>query len=201
MSSGSRNDEGLLEQKDAISRYLTSLFDTNPTPKEVAEPEPSPIEQENNIPKWASEGFSALFFRSAGLHLYLPVSFVRGIKNVAGNIQRVSDSNEWVKGVLKTKSGTITVVDTEKLLFPNRKPLVGYQHPDQDAYVVLLGDGSFGLSCDTIGQVKQVAATDIHWRGKAARRQYVSGMFKNEVAALLDARRIALAVSMDGALV
>ncbi len=200
MSEDSTDD--LIESKNAVKNYLDSLLACQPPKAESAPITPEQVTTEGGqVPAWAKNGFSALYFRSAGLHLYVPVSFVRGIKNVGGTIESLPQAASWIKGCISFKNTTITVVDTEKLLIPNKRRTVAYQHPDQNAYVILLGSGDFGLSCDTIGQVKQVAANEVHWRAKNQRKQFISGMFKSEVAALIDARRIALTVSMDGTLV
>lgn len=200
------NNEELIEQKSAIKNYLESLLDVAPTKPKATEKSkastdaPDPAIQ-TVVPKWAEHGFSALYFRSAGLHLFIPVPFVRGIKNVKGRIQAVEGASEWIKGKVETKHNSITIIDTEKLIIPSKKRTVEYNHPDRNAYAILLGDGSMGISCDTIGQVKQVAPGEIHWRAREGKRTFLFGMFKSEVAGLVDARRIALAVSMDSTLV
>lgn len=190
----------LVEQKDAIRNYLDCLFDNSP--KTTVEKPVSIAEQAGErIPQWASSGFSALNFRSAGLQLYIPVSFVRGIKNIGGRFDKHQGSSEWIKGTITSKGNTVTVIDTEKLVMTGNKRTIDYQHPDANAYVILLGEGNFGLVCDTVGQVKQIAVEDVHWRANSSKRRWLAGMMQNEVAALIDARRLALAMSMESALV
>lgn len=188
--------EDLLDQKEAIKNYLDSLLDLAPKPQVNVEKQTTSF-----IPKWAKDGFSALNFRSAGLQLYVPVSYVRGIKNIGSRIDKVEGASAWIKGSFASKGGKITIIDTEKLFVAGNKRTVGYQHPDANSYVILLGDGSFGLICDTVGQVKQVSVEDVHWRVNSSRRRWLAGMMQNEVAALIDARRLALALSMESTLV
>ncbi|MDX1810881.1 MAG: chemotaxis protein CheW [Gammaproteobacteria bacterium] len=192
------NDE-IHDQKKAIKNYLDCLLVSSPAPAR----QKTAIAQQaaERIPKWAESGFSALNFRSAGLQLYIPVSFVRGIKNITGQQFTPGDNGDCVKGIVAMKDKSITVIDTEKLVMTGKGRTIDYQHPDANSYLILIGDGSFGLICDTIGQVKQMAVEDVHWRVNSSRRKWLAGMLQNEVAALIDPRRLALSISMQTALV
>ena len=188
--------ENLQEQKHAIKNYLTSLFDSNPKP--VAKKSES---KDVRLPQWAGKNFTALNFRSGGLQLYVPISYVRGIKNVIGGINPIEGAPAWIKGSIATREQDIIIVDTEKMIAVKGKQTIDYQHPDRNAYVILLGDGSIGLSCDTVGQVKQISVDEVHWSPANSKKRWLAGMMKNEVAALIEPRRLALAVSMESALV
>lgn len=201
MSTDTINANGaLIDQKDAVKSYLSSLLDIPSATGKKPDTNASNPKQ-GHIPNWAQNGFRALNFRSAGLQLYLPVSFVRGVKNIGGRIDNTEGASEWIKGTITSKGKKICVLETELLVSAHSKRTVNYQHPDANSYVVLLGDGNFGLVCDTIGHVKQLSITDVHWRDSTTNHRWIAGMMKNEVAALIDARRLALAVSMQGALV
>ena len=198
MSTEIINDKGdLLDQKDAVKSYLNSLLDI---PVATGKKPVTKDKEPTLIPKWAQTDFRALNFRSGGFQLYVPVSFVRGVKNIGGQIDKVDGASEWIKGTITSKGKKVYVLDTELMISTRSRRTVNYQHPDANSYVILLGDGDFGLVCDTIGQVKQLSVSDVHWRDTAGQR-WLAGMLKNEVAALIDARRLALTVSMQGTLV
>jgi len=200
MTTESTKSKDLLDQKDAIKSYLDSLLDTNQKLEKQVSNDIS-TQVAGHIPQWAKSEFGVLNFCSAGIQLYVPVSFVRGIKNIGGRIDKVKGTSDWIKGSITTKGEKVTVIDTESLVVSSNKRTVDYQHPDANSYVILLGDGNFGLVCDTVGQVKQITAADVHWRVNSSKRRWLAGMLQDEVAALIDARRLALAVSMESTLV
>ncbi len=203
MSSNNRvkENDDLLDHKEAVNSYLQSLLEPQPSARAAEQKVPTDRRADSYVPPWATTSFSALYFRSAGLHLYLPLAAIRGIKNVGNRVEPIVAGKEWIAGRLKYKAQDITVVDTGKLLIDSSKRTLKYRHLDENAYVILLDDGSFGLSCDMVGQVKQLSRSDINWRASSKENNYLHGMLKREVAGLLDVRRIALAISMHKTLV
>ena len=190
----------LVEQKDALKFYLDSLLLDIPQSQQPAENKNKPV-VEMQIPKWAENGFSALKLYAAGMSFYVPISYVSGIKKVKQKFTASYDKPDWLLGSLVLKRKSVTVINTGKLVSQDLEKNNYPPHPDQNEYVILLGDGSYGLSCDSIAEVTQMAVKDIHWKMKNASQRWMLGTCVNEMAALLDARRIVYSMLMNKPLV
>jgi purine-binding chemotaxis protein CheW len=139
------------------------------------------------LPDWAAETFQVLMFMVNGLSLGVPlaslVSIVRwqGIETCA-----MPGQPAWQRGVLTHQGRLVSVVETALLVMPER---AARREVGQEGYLLLVGDGSYGLLVDGISSTQAVRRNGVRWyNGK--RRPWLAGTLVEQLSALLEVDRL-----------
>ncbi len=204
---------GLVKQEDALSVYLQSLLG-KPVVEIIQEktqgkfqkkivnesfkaevvsaknPEPI-IDAKNKIPHWAvtqTNEIKCLSANVGGMYVLIPAEYISSIKNVTNRLTPSSAMPVWVYELADDEDAPIQVVNTKKLVFGGVK-----SHQIQSnarTYAVLLDDGAWGISCDSIGEVVKLKPSDITWRSESGKRHWLAGTSRFLGAIVLDVKRI-----------
>lgn len=149
--------------------------------------EPHPIQR----PDWPRLEIKYLSARVDGLTLLIPAQCIESIQNVTSRLTPSVKMPVWLYELEDDEDEPIQIVNTKKLIFGGVK-----SHkilPDSRVYVILLDDGAWGLSCDSIGEVVTLKNSEISWRGKSGKRRWLSGTFAathSETAFSADSRAL-----------
>ncbi len=117
-------------------------------------PEPAPSAEP---PEWAGEDFQALTVTVGETTLALPLARLQTVLP-AEKIEAAAGGPGWLAGFLPRNGGRLPVADARRL-GPAGGEARGAGH-------VLVGDeGMWGLTCDRVGEVVQVAVDEVDWQG------------------------------------
>jgi purine-binding chemotaxis protein CheW len=136
------------------------------------EPEPTweNIETEND--------FQVLFFEVAGVTFGVPLTELGGIHRMT-EVSPLFGKPDWFAGIMLQRDEKLTVVDTIKWVMPG-------QNIDADSkYLVMLGETSWGLSCERLLGTERLSKDDVKWRGSPGKRPWLAGMVKQRMCALI----------------
>ena len=153
------------------------------------------------LPDWRRQPFDSLLFKVAGsLTLAVPLVRLNGVIKWDDRITHVPGHADWVLGVLPVRGRQIKVIDVAKFVIPeNHRARSGLNRDRAFKHVVLIGDGSWGLACDELGDVLKIGVEDVRWRddhGSASRR-WLAGTVIDLMCAVLDVDRF-IAMLKDG---
>jgi len=141
------------------------------------------------IPEWAVGGVRCLSVTVEGLTLFIPAVFIFGILNVTNRLTASIKMPTWLYEFVDDEDNeAIQVVNTQKLIFDGVKSR--RIKSNSKTYVVLLDDGAWGLSCDSVAGVMNLSSSDISWRGSNARRRWLSGTSSVKEGVILDVKKI-----------
>lgn len=201
-----------MQADDALKRYLDSLLrelpespaaDAQPAPPSPTSPsapaeserspapQPPPVEAPAPIETGASEKtapvaahFKALLFDVDGITLAVPLDRLSGVVPWNGELNSIPGTPPYVLGLLAHQDRNIRVVDAGHLL----NPAAGDDgRPARSGgYVVLLGDGGYGLACDRIREMVEVDPAEVRWRRGGSRRAWFAGIMTGRMCALLE---------------
>ena len=206
----------LAPQEDALKLYLNSLLGDREQLPIVDDDECSSknnqstqlfdcfLKESNNSsehikrPRWAMDFFSCLPVTIGSAIIFIPLRQVRTVVPLKQNITPIKDVPDWIKGSMSSFSRSLKVVDMQKIIQPD----VDFsQQTEEPSQLVLLNDGTSGISCHGVGKVSQLSVNDVIWRSKNATRRWIAGVSMTHKLIIIDARRIEYALAMESPLV
>lgn len=147
-------------------------------------PQPSPWE---GIPEWGEEPFQALLFRLSGLTMAIPLIELDGILEWPDVLTPLPNRSPWYLGLLDNRGKKVPVIELAQLVIPEKirsKNASGVQQ----SRVILVGDGRWGVACDSVSEVITLNPDEVRWRSSRTRRKWLAGTVINHMCALLDAQ-------------
>jgi purine-binding chemotaxis protein CheW len=210
-----RQDETtkLEDQDQIINNYLESLLsevaeysEPEPKPRQetaevvalrpqvVAEPVTQPQVQaeetakdqgQREVPEWAQEAFQCLLFKVRGMTLATPLLALDNIVKWESELTSIPGQPDWHLGVLQHRDRNVVVVDTARLLIPDKiRPDDGSR--EQGSHILIIGDNSFGLACDSLAKPIVLDKDEIRWSGGHPDRLWMAGTIREKLSVLLD---------------
>ena len=156
-----------------------------PVPQVVAVETPAtaaPAAVEPLVPEWAGKSFQLLYFRTGGVELGIPLLGMQHIARLDGTLTRLPGMPSWHMGMLRLRGENINVVDLRRLLLPGHQIA---RTADTPGYVMVLGEGVWGLACDNLGQALRVESADVRWRRPGATPRYIQGVHEQSLRPIL----------------
>jgi purine-binding chemotaxis protein CheW len=149
----------------------------------------APAVKSDPVPAWAQQPFPVLFLTVAGLNFALPLT----------RLQRILPWEEptplpgfpdWYKGVLPQPERRVHVVDTRAFVMPERLPAEGEVMAAPN-HIVIVEGGQWGLTCDSVSEVKTLDPAKVKWRGGQGKRPWLAGTAVEQLCAILDVEQLA----------
>ena len=178
----------------AAERSVETVVATGP--HNNMEPEPEPVPELENAPQpelsepptdWRSRDFASLLFDVGGLQLAAPLRHLGGISQLAKPLQAVAGQADWFLGLMRWNGRNIRVVDTARLIMPERVDAVGINEYQS---MVVLGDSHWALAANQVVESLTLAPQDVKWRNGSAQRPWLSGMLAQRLCVLMDVERL-----------
>ena len=214
MSKNKQDETTKLEDQDQIiNNYLESLLsevaeyseqDTKTKqetaevvairPQAVAVPELQQQEQAEEtvesqevqeIPEWAQEPFQCLLFKVRGMTLATPLLALDNIVKWESDLTSMHGQPNWHLGVLQHRDRNVVVVDTARLLLPDKLEADAAPR-DKGSHILVIGNNSYGLACDSLAKPVILEKDDIRWSGSHPDRLWMAGTIKEQLSVLLD---------------
>lgn len=209
--------ERLLDQQVALSTYLEVMLQDEVAPnaeippdvpgEPLAPAEKSPtVEQAGmataglatNVPGWATVRFQALLFDVAGLALAVPLSRLKGVIPNEVDLTPGPGHSPQFPGVVPYEGIKSTVVDTARFILPqDRAAQLDANVTGRGAHLVVIDEGRWALACDGIGEMIELEATDVKWRGADGKRAWLAGTVIGKMVALLDIDELSAALASN----
>lgn len=142
----------------------------------------------NGRPQWAQERFEALLFSVGGLNLAVPLVELGSVHPLeAGVMTPLFGQADWFLGLLPGKAGNIRVVDSARVVMPERydAALAGAYR-----YVITLNGSDWGLAVDAISDAVRLDPEQVRWRGARGKRPWLAGTVVDHMCALLDVAQL-----------
>lgn len=156
-------------------------------PPQIETPvQPSPWE---GIPEWGGEPFQALLFKLAGLTMAIPLIELDGILEWPEALTPLPNRSPWYLGLLDNRGRTVPVIELAQLVIPQK---IRGKHVQENGHtlsrVILIGEGRWGVACDSVSEVITLNPDEVRWRSSRTRRQWLAGTVIDHMCALLDAQ-------------
>lgn len=145
----------------------------------------------NGRPLWAQAPFECLLFQVVGLKLAAPLVELGGIARIGDGLTSIFGQSDWFMGLLRWNDRNIQVVDTARLIMPERLPaLADGQRPPYE-FVLLIEGTDWGLAIDSATEALRLQPDEVRWRASLQSRQWLAGTVLEKMCALLDMGSVA----------
>lgn len=140
------------------------------------------------IKSYRQSRFQALFFSVAGLKVAVPLTELGGIHEL-GEINSLFGKPAWFKGVMLYREQKLNVVDTARWIMPEKYDAALAQELNYQ-YLVMLGNSSWGLCCETLIDTITLEPEQIKWREQEGKRPWMAGLIKEHMCVLVDVEEL-----------
>ena len=133
---------------------------------------------------WSSQGVECLVFSVCGLKLAVPLLFLGGVYEVTSDdVKPLVGQPKWYLGMVRTDEHHLQVIDTAKLIMPERKQSLSEQG---FKYLIQLEKTPWAIACQSIDDTVRLDASEIKWRGERGKRTWLAGTVIEKMCALID---------------
>jgi|SRR5690554_2544875 len=143
--------------------------------------------QPSRAPSWRDHEFASLLFEVSGLQIAAPLHHLGGISPLSVPLQTVAQQADWFMGLMRWNGRNIRVVDTARLIMPERLASMGT--PDYQSMVVL-GDSHWALAATAVTESIILQSDEVKWHRGSIRRPWLSGMLIHRLCVLVDVERL-----------
>ena len=142
------------------------------------------VQRENDsLRNSLAENFQTLIFDVNHLPLAVPLVKLGGIVNIIGQeLTPLVGTPDWFLGLLPHERGNLMVVDTQQFLMPERP----VKDERKYEYLIILDNSQWALACHSVGDAKNMQASDIRWSSKSSSRPWFAGMVVEYMSALIE---------------
>lgn len=176
-------------QTEPVTEVIEPVQETDISADTVVDTqlEKSEIVEAFDIP---AEPFQALLFKVAGLSLAVRLIELNGVVEWdETKITEMPGHSNFYLGLLQYLGKSIPIIDTAKLVFPADKlvSLSADKPYERVKRIVLIDDSKWGLACDEIDEVIELASEAVKWRQDRSKRKWMAGTVIEHMCALIDA--------------
>lgn len=164
--------------------------EVSPIQDSTAQEEQAEQAAEIETPAWVEHQFKALVVKVGGQRVAVPLICLNSIARLNGDdgLTPMPGQPAWHRGVMKYRDAKVVVVDPAALL-----PLNAGE--TQSEFLLVIGEGHYGLCCDAIEEPAAINADSVRWRQQGDRREWMLGMLNEQMCVLLDVDAIAGALA------
>lgn len=148
-----------------------------------------------SAPQTVADKFQILLFNVAGITLAVSLEKLDGILEWSDDVTPMPNSSPWFLGLLAERGVQIKVIDTGMLVVPSK---FRSNHRREDMQkIILIGNGKWGLACDSVSEVITLQRDKVRWRGDNSKRPWLAGTVVDHMCALLDVEKFVELLSSD----
>jgi len=145
---------------------------------------------EQPLPGWAKGSISCLICEVEGIEIAVPMVILRGIAVWDMKTLPMPVQPEWHLGVVDYRGNKITVLDTARLIMPDKvRQTADERRRDHAGHFIVIND-TMALSCDAIKQTIKLEQDEIRWRPKRPTRPWAVGTLIDRLCILLDTQAL-----------
>ncbi|MCF6281614.1 MAG: chemotaxis protein CheW [Candidatus Polarisedimenticolaceae bacterium] len=138
------------------------------------------------IPPWAEAPFQCLMFKLNGITLGIPLGCLQTIVEWDQEPSVVPGQPKWHLGIMLNRGMKVGIVDTAKIVMPERLSARVHGERQTGGFILIVGDGRWGLACDSIASTEVFSKDMVRWRTGKGTRPWLAGTAKDQLCAILD---------------
>jgi purine-binding chemotaxis protein CheW len=130
--------------------------------------------------------FQVLFFELNQVTFAIPLTDLGGIYPLDKTLNALPGKPSWLAGVINHSDRLYNIVDSASWLkFTHDTHELNYTH------FIVLGDSSWGLSCEKLCGASLLQKEQVRWRENEGSRPWLAGMVKDKMCVLIHAQELA----------
>jgi len=152
-------------------------------------PAAGPIQEQaqSQRPAWTDSDFKLLLVRIGQVRFAVPLICLNSIARLDAedDVTSLPTQPAWHRGVMRYRDQQLVLADLTELLALNAGETQG-------GYLLVIGEGRFGVLCDAIEEQITLGPEQVNWRQGADGQEWMLGMLPEQMCMLLDPDAIAV---------
>jgi len=150
------------------------------------------VDKKEIIPDWAEQAFQCLLFTVSGLTLAVPLVKLSSVMPWSKKLVETPNQTDWYLGLVNNHGANVKVIDTALMVLPeNRHADLTVDPKDRFSHILMVNDSTWGLACDSIGDVIWLDAEQVKWRSNKTKRPWLAGTAREHLCAIMDTEAFA----------
>ena len=102
------------------------------------------------------------------------------------------NQTDWYLGLVNNHGANVKVIDTALMVLPeNRHADLTVDPKDRFSHILMVNDSTWGLACDSIGDVIWLDTEQVKWRSNKTKRPWLAGTAREHLCAIMDTEAFA----------
>lgn len=140
----------------------------------------------NSLPDWVGHTLPCLVIKVENFELAVPLILLNGISEWNQETLTMPTQPDWHLGVIEYRGENIVIVDTARLLMPEKiTQTVNERRQNHPSHFLRIGQ-NLALSCDAIKETISLKQEEVRWRIKRTSRPWAVGTVIDRLCVLLD---------------
>ena len=148
---------------------------------EEAEEEP-----EGTLPEWTRQPQQCLLFEVENTEIAIPLVVLNSIAVWDEEALSIPTQPDWHLGVIKHRDENIVIVDTARLIMPEKLTQMPEERRTNHGSHFLVINDRWALSCDAIKETILLKPEQVKWRPRRPTRPWAVGTLIDRLCVLLD---------------
>lgn len=156
----------------------------------LAAPKAKPVQSLSVMPEWSRSEFQALFFKVD--HLILATPLIELSRTLVFNRKptKLPLQPAWFIGLIEDQGQKLAILDSGQLIFGKARGSIRDLQTRPFKYILVSGDGCWGLACDEIVSVSKIMPDNVRWRTSRKQRPWLIGTIIDELTAVIDVSQL-----------
>lgn len=137
------------------------------------------------IPQWALPRCQVLTFTLGTMQMAAPLEKLNGIIPFPERLTALPGQSPWFLGLARNRNQNVQVVDLASIIQPHAR--YGSKSPAPETteqYLLLIGDGQWGIVCNRISTVLTLEPQQVQW-GRSPHVDYILGTVIDKMHSVL----------------
>jgi len=151
----------------------------------------------NSLPAWVEHTIPCLLVDVEGIELAIPLILLSGISAWDQETLPMPTQPDWHLGVVEYRGENIVIVDTARLIMPEKITQGAEERRENHAGHFLRVGQNLALSCDAIIETVSLKQDEVRWRITRKARSWAVGILIERLCVLLDTEELLKEINVN----
>lgn len=140
--------------------------------------------KQHEAPAWAVPRCQVLTFTLGSMQMAAPLDQLNGIIPMPDRLTVLPGQSPWFMGLARNRDQNVQVVDLASVIQPQRRCGSEPKNANDSHYILLIGEGQWGVQCDSISTVLTLEPQQVQWQ-RSPHVDYILGTVIDQMHSVL----------------
>jgi chemotaxis signal transduction protein len=140
--------------------------------------------KQHEAPAWAVPRCQVLTFTLGTMQMAAPLDQLNGIIPMPDRLTVLPGQSPWFMGLARNRDQNVQVVDLASVIQPQRRLGSAQENANRSQYILLIGEGQWGVLCDSISTVLTLEPQQVQWQ-RSPHVDYILGTVIDQMHSVL----------------
>ncbi|MCG6968283.1 MAG: chemotaxis protein CheW [Gammaproteobacteria bacterium] len=173
-----------MEVPPRITSSIAPVITIDSTAKESGCPDKDSETDKQQPPAWALPRCQVLTFTLGAMQMAAPLNLLNGIIPMPERLTTLPGQSQWFLGLARNREQNVQVIDLARVIQPQRQRGSDEKKSSDAQYILLIGEGHWGLLCNSISTVLTLEPQQVKWQ-RSPHVEYILGTVIDQMHSVL----------------